>query len=154
MSYEEFLICVWNYCSYDNQLMRKYVFDIFDIDGVKSLSLFELDALLRMVYINQDDDALGAAKISLRTSFEGATVTLKSFQETAAANKAILKPAFEIQSRIIEKTTGEVADGKNCWELYRERRRGKYESTLPDFECNGIRISSSAKSVNESQNSL
>jgi hypothetical protein len=46
MSYEEFLICVWNYCSYDNQLMRKYVFDIFDIDGVKSLSLYELDALL------------------------------------------------------------------------------------------------------------
>lgn len=155
MSYEEFLICVWNYCSYDNQLMTKYVFDIVDIDGVRSLSLYELDALLRMVYINQDDDALGAAKISLRASVEGATVTLKSFQEIAAANRAILKPAFEVQSRIIEKTTGEtVNDGKNCWELYRMRRRGKYESTLPDFECNGRKISSSAKSVNESQNNL
>jgi hypothetical protein len=99
------------------------------------------------------DDALRAAKISLRKSVEDTTVTLKSFQEIAAANKATLKPAFDIQSRIIEKTTGEC-DGKNCWELYRERRRGKYEFTLPDFECNGRRISSSAKSVNESPNKL
>ena len=153
MSYEEFLICVWNYCTYDQHLMAKYVFDIFDIDGVKSLSIDELDALLRMVYVNQDDDALGAAKISLRKSAEGATVTLKSFQEIAAANKATLKPAFDIQLRIIEKTTGDttLADGKNCWELYRERRRGKYESTLPDFECNGRRISFSCNSVNESR---
>jgi Ca2+-binding EF-hand superfamily protein len=80
LSYEEFLICVWNYCTYDQELMAKYVFEIFDIDDVKSLSIDELDALLRMVYVNQDDDAVGAEKKFFRKSFYGETFTLKSFQ--------------------------------------------------------------------------
>ena len=56
LSFEEFLVMVWNYCSYDVEFMATYVWNIFDIDGTKSLSLDELDAMMRMIHYNQQQD--------------------------------------------------------------------------------------------------
>ena len=145
LSYEEFLMLVWTYCSYDQQMMATYLFNIFDLDGLKSLALDEFDAMLRMIYYNhQHDDSCGNnAMATLREASGGAsTLSLETFVELVIADNSVIQPAFDIQSRIIEKTTGDAktADGKSRWELYRERRLSSTE--ISSKICDGRSIPS------------
>ena len=154
LDFHEFLVCVWNFATYDSKLMAQYVFNIFDIDRIKLLTLHECFAMLRMVHYNQTDSYNGAAQ-ALRESCEGPTLTLDSFISLVETEKQIIQPIFDIRSRIIERTTGDKksAEGTSLWSLYREKRIAKFGSAeLPDIESNGKSISSSArfKNVNES----
>jgi len=150
LSFDEFMSMVYNYSSYDTNLMCRYVWNIFDIDCKGVLSLDVIDALIRMVYFNQDgstDEVIS----TLREATQGSsTISFDTFKELVENDKSILQPAFDIQSRLIEKTTGDktLADGtKSCWHLYRERRRNnpRLYVELPDFQCNGKIISSVAQ---------
>ena len=121
LSFEEFLIMVWNYCSYDVELMTTYVWNIFDIDGTKSLSLDELDAMMRMIHYNQqqeiDDSSNSIMMSTLRECAQGgSTITFDTFLSLVSNNKSIIRPAFDIQTRLIDRTTGDrtLAEGKTC----------------------------------------
>ena len=105
------------------------------------------NAMLRMVYYNQQNHSCYDAMTTLLGACEGSTITLESFIDLVVTDNSIIQPAFDIQLRIIEKTTGDgkVADGKGCWDLYRERRGLKFTSEFPDIKCNGKSISSSAR---------
>ena len=155
LSFEEFLVMVWNYCSYDVELMATYVWNIFDIDGTKSLSLDELDAMMRMIHYNQqqDDSSNSIMMSTLRECAQGgSTITFDTFLSLVSNNKSIIQPAFDIQTRLIDRTTGDrtlAAEGKTCWELYRERRRAKFPTELPDFKLSNGKIISSVVQYEE-----
>jgi len=150
LCFDEFLIMVYNYCSYDTNLMCRYVWNIFDIDCKGVLSLDVIDALIRMVYFNQDGST-DEVMSTLREATQGSsTISFDTFKELVENDKSILQPAFDIQSRLIEKTTGDktLADGtRSCWQLYRERRRNnpRLYVALPDFKCKDKIISSVAQ---------
>ena len=75
LSFDEFLVCVYNYATYDARLLATYIFDIMDVDKKQILSLDECDAMMRLVYYNHDDqEAYKAAKASLLETSEGSTV--------------------------------------------------------------------------------
>eukprot|EP00804_Cyclotella_cryptica_P020516 CCRYP_019417-RA/>CCRYP_019417-RA protein AED:0.98 eAED:1.00 QI:0/0/0/0.5/1/1/2/0/243 len=135
LSFEQFLVCVWNYCSYDEQMMAQYVFNIFDIDKRRLISMDECYALLRMVYDNKKEESCCAAMSMIRHHVKGEeSITLDSFRMIVVANNAILRPAFDYQSHIIEKITGK----RSSWDEYREKRRRKFGSEeLIDVKCKG-----------------
>ena len=149
LSFDEFLVCIWCYSTYDTIMMATYLFKIFDIDEKHILSADEVDALIRMVYYNQQpDEAYIKAREAVKSSVEGSKITLDAFVKLVQSDNSIIQPAFDVQSRIIERTTGDkhVDGGKTCWDLYRQRRLEKFgDSVLPDIECEGKHISSSAQ---------
>ena len=42
----EFSVGVWNYCTYDEHLITKFAFDIFDVDRMGKLDLVRLPRLV------------------------------------------------------------------------------------------------------------
>jgi Ca2+-binding EF-hand superfamily protein len=54
LSFDEFVVGVWNYSTYDIRLVTKLAFDIFDVEHQGELDLYECDAMLRMVYDVED----------------------------------------------------------------------------------------------------
>lgn len=125
--------------------MAQFIFNIFDIDGIKTLSIDECDAMLRMVHHNQNTHSCEDAMKILLSVCEASSITLDSFIDLVITDNTVVQPAFDIQLRIIEKTTGDkhTADGKGCWELYRERRREKFgDAEIPNIKYNGTTISS------------
>ena len=76
--YEEFLVCVWNYASYDARLIAQYIFNI-------CLSTSECDAMLRMVYYNQQNHSCDDAMVTLLNACEGSTITLEPFIDLVVA---------------------------------------------------------------------
>lgn len=151
LSYEEFLVAIWNYSSYDARLMAQYLFNIFDIDGIKTLSTDECNAMLRMVYYNLHGNSCDDAMATLLNACEGSTITLESFIDLVVNDNSVIQPAFDIQARIIEKTTGDKKspDGEPCWKLYRKRRLEKFgTSEIPGIDCAGKGLLSSARFEN------
>ena len=125
--------------------MAQFVFNIFDIDGVQSLSMDECDAMLRMVHHNQDTHSCDDAMKILGHACKGSSITLESFRDLVDANNAVIQPAFDIQLRIIETTTGDIknTDGKGCWEIYRERRREKFgDAEIPEIQYKDTSLAS------------
>lgn len=126
LEFVEFLVMVYNYCSYDTNLMCRYVWNIFDIDCKGALSLEEVDALIRMVYYNHERSTEDVMSIIQEATQGSSIISFDTFRDLVENDKSILQPTFDIQSRLIEKTTGDktLADGtRSCWHLYRERRR-------------------------------
>ena len=50
LTFEQFILCIWNLCSYDKEMMARYLFNIFDIDRVEEISLHEVDAMMRLIF--------------------------------------------------------------------------------------------------------
>ena len=50
LDFNEYLIGMYNYCTFDNFLMTKFMFDIFDVDKSSDLTWAEIDALVRMLH--------------------------------------------------------------------------------------------------------
>ena len=49
LDFQEFLLGIWNLCTFDDKCLIKFCFDIFDIDKGGTLDMGELDALCRML---------------------------------------------------------------------------------------------------------
>ncbi|KAH8074883.1 Ca2-binding protein [Aureococcus anophagefferens] len=50
LDFNEFLIGVWNWNTYDASLIAKLAYNIFDVDREGKIDMAEADAMLRMVY--------------------------------------------------------------------------------------------------------
>ena len=145
LDFSEFLICVWNYCSYDADLICHYLWSIFDLDKNNFLTLDEIDAMMRFVYYNNQQESTCNAMNKIRHAAQGSSVlTFDAFKSLIVADNSLIQPAFDVQSRLIQKTTGSksLVDGRPCWEIYCERRRAKYDA-LPDFKLTNGKIISS-----------
>lgn len=106
--------------------MARFVPSIFDIDEKEVLSLEEIDAMMRMVHYTKEESCNDAMAIIREEIGSSLTITLSQFLGIVANDNSIIQPALDINSRIIEKTTGAHASGKRCWDLYREKRREKF----------------------------
>lgn len=148
LSFEPFLVCIWNFCSYDKEMMAQYLFNILDIDRTDTISMHECYALMRMIYQNEPRQSCEAAMSIIRDyKKDQESITLDSFVELVGTNDGIIQPAFDIQTRLIERTT---THKKSRWEEYRTKRRLKFGSEeLIDVEYDGNIISNSAKILHQ-----
>ncbi|GBG28300.1 Calcineurin subunit B type 1 [Hondaea fermentalgiana] len=84
LSFEEFIVGVWNFCTLNLTRLCKYSMDIFDIDGRQTIDKYQCDALIRM-------------KIETRLQ-KALEMDLGAFTAFAAAHPALLKPVLDVQA--------------------------------------------------------
>lgn len=111
LEFSEFVVGVWNYCTYDVRLITKLAFDIFDVDRGGTLEIAECDALLRMVYDVDDIDHIegppSGPEILAEIDVNGdGEVTLDEFSDLMESHTYILAPAFDLQRGLRQKILG------------------------------------------------
>ena len=100
LTFNEFVIGIWNFCTYDAMLITKFAFDIFDIDDLGKLQLAECEALIRMVYDEADADPDLMKKIDADKDGE---ITIDEFAALIRRQPQILQPAFDMQRALRSK---------------------------------------------------
>jgi serine/threonine-protein phosphatase 2B regulatory subunit len=115
LEFKEFVIGIWNFCTYDALLITKFAFDIFDVDNIGKLQLAECEALLRMVYDEADADPELMRKIDADGDGE---ITIDEFSNLIKRQPQILQPAFDMQRALRTKCFG-----VKFWELATEKRQ-------------------------------
>lgn len=121
--------------------MAKYIFNIFDIDKKGMLSFEECDALIRLVYFDGKDngsDALISVKEKCGKCNE---LKLEAFMDMVVADNSIIQPAFDVQSRIIER----IGCCDTLWKNLRKKRLMKFgPNEVPTITYEGACISTKA----------
>ncbi|GMI36420.1 hypothetical protein TrCOL_g9544 [Triparma columacea] len=120
LEFNEFVIGIWNFCTYDALLITKFAFDIFDIDDIGKLQLAECEALIRMVYDEADADPDLMKKIDADQDGE---ITIDEFAALITRQPQILQPAFDMQRALRNKCFG-----IKFWELATEKRKDYFAS--------------------------
>ena len=115
LNFKEFAVGVWNYSTYDEHLITKFAFDIFDVDRMGKLDLAECDALIRMVYDVEQADPEIMEKIDRNKDGE---ITIDEFSEIVSTDRYILQPAFDLQKAIRQRMLG-----VKYWEQETQKRR-------------------------------
>ncbi len=115
LTFNEFVIGIWNFCTYDEMLITKFAFDIFDIDDLGKLQLAECEALIRMVYDEADADPDLMKKIDVDGDGE---ITIDEFAALIRKQPQILQPAFDMQRALRT-----ACFGVEYWEKATELRR-------------------------------
>ena len=115
LDFNEFVIGIWNFSTYDPLLITKFAFDIFDIDNLGKLQIAECEALVRMVYNESEADPELIRKIDVDGDGE---ITIDEFANLIKKQPQILQPAFDMQRCLRNKCFG-----VKYWELATEKRR-------------------------------
>ena len=98
----EFVVCVWNYCSFDIPALSKFAFDLFDKDSSGVLEMSEVKHLISEVY---GEDALNANKALQNTidslcEWDQADVPWLIFNDWVRKQPIIMFPAFQVQQAL------------------------------------------------------
>lgn len=115
LDFREYVVGVWNFCTYDAGLLTKLAFSIFDVEKTGSLEMAECDALLRMVYNVRKADPALLKKMDVNGD---GTVTLEELEQMVEVHNYILQPAFDIQRALRQHVCG-----VRYWEAETQRRR-------------------------------
>lgn len=123
LSFDEFAVGVWNYCTYDVRLVTKLAFDIFDVDHMGKLDIPECDALIRMVYNVDSVDRIqgppSGKEILEQIDINGdKEVTIDEFSDLMESHMYILAPAFDLQRALRQRLLG-----VKYWEKETEARK-------------------------------
>ena len=78
--------------------LAEFAFNIFDVDRNKSLSIYEIDALLRMV--TDKEEAESHFLQHLHTFFDGEHISKESFIKGIEEKPAIFKLLLEVQEKL------------------------------------------------------
>ncbi|CAM9446134.1 unnamed protein product, partial [Ascophyllum nodosum] len=122
----EFIVGVWNYCSYDTKLIAKLLFDIFDVDRRGIITMAELDAMLRMLYASREADPDLLQLLAINGSGDEDTLTFDEFLQAVKENNQVVQPAFKLQEAIRRKVLG-----VNYWERKARQRLKRFPFPTP-----------------------
>ena len=106
LGFKEFVVGMWNYCTYDDRHLCRFAFDLFDLDKSGALSVPEVDALVRMMFNVEEADEKIMAHIQEHDSDEDAEIDLDEFLEVVRKYPEIMFPAFHIQEQVRESIFG------------------------------------------------
>eukprot|EP00752_Nemacystus_decipiens_P002610 g2443.t1 len=123
LNLREFIIGVWNYCTYDVTLVSKLLFDIFDVDKRGKVTMAELDAMIRMLYGTADADPEVVRLLAVNGSGDEDALTFDEFLQVVKENYEVAQPAFELQKAIRRKVLG-----VKYWEKMTKQRTKMFAS--------------------------
>ena len=100
LDFQEFLLGIWNLCTFDDKSLIKFCFDIFDVDKGGTLDMAELDALCRM--LTGLDEITGDLKKTLdNIDADGdGEVSLDEMVSYNVAYPELLQPAFDLRNKL------------------------------------------------------
>ena len=115
LDFNEFLIGVWNWNTYDASLIAKLAYNIFDVDREGKIDMAEADAMLRMVYNVPKSDPEILEKMDVN---KDGNISLEELEQLIEVHNYILMPAFDLQRMLRIRILG-----VKYWEAESQRRR-------------------------------
>ena len=113
LSFVEFVVALWNYCTFTKASLLRFAFELFDSDDSGFLDLDEMKLLLRECYGKHKYKKTQAARhilAELDSMIEKGNcvggLNLKDFNEFCLHHPALLYPAFELQQALQQNVLG------------------------------------------------
>ncbi|TYZ66727.1 hypothetical protein PybrP1_007513 [[Pythium] brassicae (nom. inval.)] len=108
----EFVLAVWNYCSFSHASLVRFAFDIYDLDGSGEIEHAEVLRCVREVWGGAWEDSSSAQKIVAKLDMimhatASGKLSVQKFQEFALRHPILLFPAFQLQTEMQKKVLGE-----------------------------------------------
>ena len=117
----EFVVCIWNYCSYDLTGLVKFAFGIFDLDGSGTIEVHEMRELIVHVYGDAWESNVRIQRIVDKiTHAKDSSITFNDFQSFNKKYPALLFPAFLMQESLRDKLYG-----RSWWQMISEERNSQ-----------------------------
>ncbi|GMF64522.1 unnamed protein product [Phytophthora lilii] len=118
----EFVLAVWNYCSFNHASLVRFAFDLYDVDGSGEIEHDEVVRCVREVWGSAWESSPSAHKIvekldNIMANTPNNRLSANLFQEFAVRHPMLLFPAFELQMEIQRKVLG-----KRFWSRATEKR--------------------------------
>ncbi|GLE10667.1 hypothetical protein PINS_up022884 [Pythium insidiosum] len=112
VDFVEFVLAVWNYCSFSRTSLVRYAFDLYDLDGSGEIEPAEATRCVREVWGSEWERNANAQKVM--TKLEDAMsenahgrLTINMFQDFSHRHPMLLFPAFQLQTDIQQRVLGE-----------------------------------------------
>ncbi|GMF47995.1 unnamed protein product [Phytophthora fragariaefolia] len=118
----EFVLAVWNYCSFNHASLVRFAYDLYDVDGSGEIEHDEVVRCVREVWGSAWETSSSAQKIvekldSIMANTPNNRLSAALFQVFAIRHPMLLFPAFELQMEIQRKVLG-----KRFWSRAAEKR--------------------------------
>jgi len=118
----EFVLAVWNYCSFTHSSLVRFAFDLYDLDGSGEIERAEAVQCIREVWGSEWENSSIAQKIlakleSIMQNTASGRLGVNLFQDFAARHPMLLFPAFQLQTEIQQKILGQ-----RFWAMAAKRR--------------------------------
>ncbi|OWZ20854.1 hypothetical protein PHMEG_0004682 [Phytophthora megakarya] len=118
----EFVLAVWNYCSFNHASLVRFAFDLYDIDGSGEIEHDEIERCVREVWgagweVNSNAHKIVDKLDAIMANTTNNRLSATLFQEFAVRHPMLLFPAFELQMEIQRKVLG-----KRFWARATEKR--------------------------------
>lgn len=108
----EFVLAVWNYCSFNKSSLVRFAFDLYDLDGSGEIERSEAAQCVKEVWGSEWEHSSIAQKImgkleSIMENSSSGRLSVSLFQDFAIRHPMLLFPAFQLQTEIQQKILGE-----------------------------------------------
>ena len=135
MTFPQFVICAWNYCTYDKEGLATFAFNLYDIDGEGAITNDDMFTLVEESYDidgsarggefgadlvkNSPEYMIRMAKAQIMTaSGHDGLMQLDEFLKFCITHPNLLKRAFSVQMKMQDEICG-----RSFWETLTKRRR-------------------------------
>ncbi|GMH62491.1 hypothetical protein TrRE_jg6128 [Triparma retinervis] len=124
IDFREFVLTLWNFCSYDFKELCRFAFFLFDTDESGKLEMEEVNAMVKAVYGEKfaDDERVKRVLDCLDANGDGEI----SISEWILFNKKyplLLFPAYQMQAVLREKVIG-----KWWWDIMQDKRASSFKN--------------------------
>jgi Ca2+-binding EF-hand superfamily protein len=94
LTFEDFTILIWNYCSYSALHLSRQLFEIYDVSLTNQLERPDLESMYRMMYDCDDHEEWCIAKFPLDGK---GFIDKKGFIQHCSKQKHLIQPAINYQ---------------------------------------------------------
>jgi len=108
IDFREFVISVWNFCSYNPKNLGIFAFSLFDHDNSNVLDIMEVRNLVDSVYGENHGNQRVERVLKLLDADGNGQINLQEFILYNKKYPILLYPAFQIQSTIRRKVLGDT----------------------------------------------
>ena len=97
MTFEEFSILVWNYCSYSTSQLAQQVFEIYDVNLMRELGRSDIESMYRMMYDTDDHEEWCIAQFPFNSQGQ---LKKQDFIQHCGKRNHLIQPAVTYQRYI------------------------------------------------------
>uniref|UniRef100_A0A7S1CAR3 EF-hand domain-containing protein n=1 Tax=Bicosoecida sp. CB-2014 TaxID=1486930 RepID=A0A7S1CAR3_9STRA len=116
IDFREFVVSMWNYCTFTQQSLIEFAFDLYDLDGSGEIDLKEMQLIVKEVYGSSFRTSAYAKKIMEKVAQIGhassldvktaAQIDKGMFARFTQKHPAMLFPAFRLQQELQKRVMG------------------------------------------------
>jgi len=107
IDFMEFVLCLWNYCSFNMPRLVRFAFELYDGDNSGALEMNEVEVLIKDVYGGSLENNPRIERIiELLDSDGDGSVTYSEFKKFNQQYPILLFPAYRMQEKLRAKILG------------------------------------------------